>query len=79
MTKYGRMTMDTPTEAFLNKRALVLKVLLTKYGRSTYSNASYYKCADEWIARNESYPGGLYRFYKDYYAQEDYQVSVGST
>ena len=62
--------MDTQTDALYRKRAFILKCLLTKYSKSTYPNASFYKCADEWIARNESYPGGLYRFYKDYYAKK---------
>ena len=79
MTKFGRTMMDTQTDAFYNKRAFILKTLLAKYSKSTYPNASFYKCADEWIARNESYPGGLYGFYKDYYAKEDYQIGKGST
>ncbi len=68
MTKFGQ----TMNDALLRKRAFILKTLLTKYGSSNYSNLSFYKCADEWIARNEKYPGGLYGFYKDYYAKKDH-------
>ena len=69
--------MDTQTDALYRKRAFILKTLFAKYSKSTYPNASFYKCADEWIARNEAYPGGLYKFYKDYYAKEDYQIGKG--
>ena len=66
--KYGMMTMDTPIDdEKLKLRQAVLKILLSKYGNSTYSNRAIYECADDWCSKQVT-TNGLAGYFKAYYA-----------
>ena len=66
--KYGMMTMDTPiSEEKLKLRQDVLKILLSKYGNSTYSNRAIYECAEDWCSKQVT-TNGLAGYFKAYYA-----------
>ena len=78
--KYGMMTMDTPIDdEKLKLRQAVLKILLSKYGNSTYSNRAIYECADDWCSKQVT-THGLAGYFKAYYATKgNDQISEEST
>ena len=51
----------------LKLRQDVLKILLSKYGNSTYSNRAIYECADDWCSKQVT-TNGLAGYFKAYYA-----------
>ena len=51
----------------LKLRQAVLKILLSKYGNSTYSNRAIYECADDWCSKQVT-TNGLAGYFKAYYA-----------
>ena len=59
--------MDTLTEEQLKLRQDVLRILLSKYGNSTYSNRAIYECADDWCSKQVT-TNGLAGYFKAYYA-----------
>ena len=61
------MMMDTLTEEQLKLRQDALKILLSKYGNSTYSNRAIYECADDWCSKQVT-TNGLAGYFKAYYA-----------
>ena len=50
----------------LKLRQEVLKILMSKYGNSTY-NRAIYECADEWCSKQVT-TNGLAGYFKAYYA-----------
>jgi len=72
--------MDTPIDdAKLKLRQAVLKILLSKYGNSTYSNRAIYECADDWCSKQVT-TNGLAGYFKAYYATKgNDQISEEST
>jgi len=66
--KFGMMMMATPIDdEKLKLRQAVLKILLSKYGNSTYSNRAIYECADDWCSKQVT-TNGLAGYFKAYYA-----------
>ena len=62
------MMMATPIDdEKLKLRQAVLKILLSKYGNSTYSNRAIYECADDWCSKQVT-THGLAGYFKAYYA-----------
>ena len=51
----------------LKLRQEVLKILMSKYGNSTYSNRAIYECADDWCSKQVT-THGLAGYFKAYYA-----------
>ena len=51
----------------LKLRQDVLRILLSKYGNSTYSNRAIYECADDWCSKQVT-THGLAGYFKAYYA-----------
>ncbi len=78
--KYGMMMMDTPIDdEKLKLRQAALKILLSKYGNSTYSNRAIYECADDWCSKQVT-TNGLAGYFKAYYATKgNDQISEEST
>ena len=54
-------------DAKLKLRKEVLKILMSKYGNSTYSNRAIYECADDWCSKQVT-THGLAGYFKAYYA-----------
>ncbi len=54
-------------DAKLKLRQEVLKILMSKYGNSTYSNRAIYECADDWCSKQVT-THGLAGYFKAYYA-----------
>ncbi len=54
-------------DAKLKLRQEVLKILMSKYGNSTYSNRAIYECADDWCSKQVT-TNGLAGYFKAYYA-----------
>ena len=50
----------------LKLRQEVLKILMSKYGNSTY-NRAIYECADDWCSKQVT-TNGLAGYFKAYYA-----------
>ncbi len=68
LMKFGMMMMATPIDdEKLKLRQAVLKILLSKYGNSTYSNRAIYECADDWCSKQVT-TNGLAGYFKAYYA-----------
>ena len=66
--KFGMMMMATPIDdEKLKLRQAVLKILLSKYGNSTFSNRAIYECADDWCSKQVT-TNGLAGYFKAYYA-----------
>ena len=62
----------------LKLRQEVLKILMSKYGNSTY-NRAIYECADEWCSKQVT-TNGLAGYFKAYYATKgNDQISEEST
>ena len=62
----------------LKLRQEVLKILMSKYGNSTY-NRAIYECADEWCSKQVT-TNGLAGYFKAYYATKgNDQVGEEST
>jgi len=53
-------------DAKLKLRQDVLKILMSKYGNSTY-NRAIYECADDWCSKQVT-TNGLAGYFKAYYA-----------
>ena len=51
----------------LKLRQEVLKILLSKYGSTTYLNRAIYECADDWCSKQVT-THGLAGYFKAYYA-----------
>ena len=65
-------------EEKLKLRQEVLKILMSKYGNSTY-NRAIYECADEWCSKQVT-TNGLAGYFKAYYATKgNDQISEEST
>ena len=65
-------------DAKLKLRQEVLKILMSKYGNSTY-NRAIYECADEWCSKQVT-TNGLAGYFKAYYATKgNDQISEEST
>ena len=62
----------------LKLRQEVLKILMSKYGNSTY-NRAIYECADDWCSKQVT-TNGLAGYFKAYYATKgNDQISEEST
>ena len=62
----------------LKLRQDVLKILMSKYGNSTY-NRAIYECADDWCSKQVT-TNGLAGYFKAYYATKgNDQISEEST
>ena len=58
--------MDTPiSNEKLKLRQQVLKILLSKYGNSTYSNNAIYECADDWCSKQVT-SNGVLKYFEAY-------------
>ena len=65
-------------DAKLKLRQDVLKILMSKYGNSTY-NRAIYECADDWCSKQVT-TNGLAGYFKAYYATKgNDQISKEST
>jgi len=65
-------------EEKLKLRQEVLKILMSKYGNSTY-NRAIYECADDWCSKQVT-TNGLAGYFKAYYATKgNDQISEEST
>jgi hypothetical protein len=65
-------------DAKLKLRQDVLKILMSKYGNSTY-NRAIYECADDWCSKQVT-TNGLAGYFKAYYATKgNDQISEEST
>jgi len=65
-------------EEKLKLRQDVLKILMSKYGNSTY-NRAIYECADDWCSKQVT-TNGLAGYFKAYYATKgNDQISEEST
>jgi len=65
-------------DAKLKLRQEVLKILMSKYGNSTY-NRAIYECADDWCSKQVT-TNGLAGYFKAYYATKgNDQISEEST
>lgn len=65
-------------DAKLKLRQEALKILMSKYGNSTY-NRAIYECADDWCSKQVT-TNGLAGYFKAYYATKgNDQISKEST